>query len=65
MIQTERKDEMERRTEEFKRLIFDLMNGSLVLENNPPEESKYVETEFAEGKECEKAYLPEVRRWRR
>lgn len=56
---------MERRTEEFKRLIFDLMNGSLVLENNPPEESKYVETEFAEGKECEKAYLPEVRRWRR
>lgn len=47
---------MERRTEEFKRLIFDLMNGSLVLGNNPPEESKYVENEFAEGKGCAEAY---------
>lgn len=47
---------MERRTEEFKRLIFDLMNGSLVLGNNPPEESKYVENEFSEGKGCAEAY---------
>ena len=36
---------MERTTEEFKMLIFDLMNGSLDLTNNPPEESTYVEDE--------------------
>lgn len=47
---------MERTTEEFKMLIFDLMNGSLDLTNNPPEESGYVEDEYAEGKTCQQAY---------
>lgn len=47
---------MERTTEQFKMLIFDLMNGSLDLTNNPPEESKYVEDVFTEDKTCQQAY---------
>ncbi|MDO4276494.1 MAG: hypothetical protein Q4D16_22760 [Eubacteriales bacterium] len=41
---------------EFKKLIYDLMNGSLDLNNYPVNESKYVENEFEEGKYCSKAY---------
>lgn len=42
--------------DEFKQLIYDLMNGSLDLGNNALEESKYVEDEFSEGKVCQTAY---------
>ena len=41
---------------ERKKLIYDLMNGSLDFKDNPPEECKYVEDEFSEGKVCEQAY---------
>lgn len=47
---------MNRTDKEFKGLIYDLMNGSLDLEHYPVEESKYVENEFAEGKECSRLY---------
>lgn len=39
-------------SEEFKRRIFDLMNGSLDLERYPVPESKIVENEYEEGKIC-------------
>jgi hypothetical protein len=42
--------------EERKILIYDLMNGTLDFEDNPPEEFKFVEDEFSEGKVCERAY---------
>lgn len=41
---------------EFKQLIYDLMNGYLDLKTNAIEESKYVEDEFSEGKVCQVAY---------
>ena len=47
---------MRKMENEFKQLIYDLMNGSLDLENNAIEESKYVEDEFSEGKVCQTAY---------
>lgn len=47
---------MRKMDNEFKQLIYDLMNGSLDLENNAIEESKYVEDEFSEGKVCQIAY---------
>lgn len=47
---------MERNVEERKKLIYDLMNGTLEFKDNPPEECKYVEDEFLEGKVCEQAY---------
>lgn len=47
---------MNRTDKEFKGLIYDLMNGSLDLERYPVEESKYVENEFAVGKECSRLY---------
>lgn len=47
---------MERTVDERKKLIYDLMNGSLDFKDNPPEECKYVEDEFSEGKVCERAY---------
>ena len=42
--------------EERKKLIYDLMNGTLDFKDNPPEECKLVEDEFSEGKVCEQAY---------
>lgn len=42
--------------EERRKLIYDLMNGSLDFKDNPPEECEYVEDEFEEGKVCEQAY---------
>ncbi|WP_455619815.1 hypothetical protein [Eisenbergiella sp.] len=47
---------MVRKNYEFKKLIYDLMNGNLDLENNSVEESRYIEDEFAEGKVCYTAY---------
>lgn len=47
---------MKKKDNEFKQLIYDLMNGSLDLENNTIEESRYVENEFSEGKVCQTAY---------
>lgn len=42
--------------EKRKKLIFDLMNGTLDFRDNPPEACKFVEDEFSEGKVCERAY---------
>ena len=47
--------------EEHKKLIYDLMNGTLDFKDNPPEECKLVEDEFSEGKVCERGY-EEIRR---
>lgn len=47
---------MERKSNEFKNLIYDLANGSLDLEHFPVEECKYVENEYGEGKLCSKLY---------
>lgn len=47
---------MKRNTQEFKELIYDLMNGSLDLERYPVKESQYVQNEFARGMPCERAY---------
>lgn len=47
---------MKKANMEFKQLIYDLMNGSLDLENYPVKESAFVENEFAQGKYCDKAY---------
>lgn len=44
------------RDEEFKTVIYDLMNGHYDLDECEIEESKVVEDEFAEGKYCEKLY---------
>ena len=41
---------------EFRQLIYGLMNGYLDLKNNAIEESRYVEDEFSEGKICQTAY---------
>lgn len=43
-------------SEEFKTVIYDLMNGNYNLNECEIEESKVVEDEFAEGKYCEKLY---------
>ena len=40
------------RDEEFKTVIYDLMNGAYNLDECEIEESKVVEDEFAEGKYC-------------
>ena len=42
--------------EEFKTMIYDLMNGHYDLDKFVCEESSVVEDEFAEGKYCEKLY---------
>ena len=42
--------------EEFKTMIYDLMNGSYNLEEYPVAESSVVKDEFAEGEYCEKLY---------
>ena len=42
--------------EEFKTIIYNLMNGHYDLDKFVCEESSVVEDEFAEGKYCEKLY---------
>ena len=42
--------------EEFKTMIYDLMNGHYDLDKLDCEESSVVENEFAEGRYCEKLY---------
>lgn len=37
-------------------MIYKLLNGMLGFKDIPPEEYKYVEDEFEEGKVCEQAY---------
>ena len=44
------------RDEEFKTVIYNLMNGAYNLDECEIEESKVVEDEFAEGKYCEQLY---------
>lgn len=41
---------------EFKKLVYDLMNGSLDLEKYAVLESRYVKDEFAEGMPCDLLY---------
>ena len=48
--------DMERTIEERKKLIYELMNGTLEIKDNPPEECKYVENAFEVGTVCELAY---------
>jgi len=47
---------MGRHSEELKKLIYDLMNGSLDLQNCPVKESDIVKNEFAEGEVCSRLY---------
>ena len=47
---------MDKKSQEFKNLIYDLANGSLDLEHFPVAESKYVENEYEEGKLCNRLY---------
>lgn len=47
---------MKKEENEFKKTIFELMNGLLNLESYPVTESKYVANEFEEGKFCDIAY---------
>ena len=42
--------------EEWKVLVYDLMNGHYDLKRYPMEESAYIADEFSEGEFCEKAY---------
>lgn len=42
--------------EEFKQLVYDLMQGDIDLSRHPLKESKIVANEFADGKKCEVAY---------
>lgn len=42
--------------DEWKELVFDLMNGNYDLEQYPMEESAYIADEFADGEFCERAY---------
>ena len=47
---------MDKNSQEFKNLIYDLANGSLDLEHFPVQESKYVENEYEDGKLCSRLY---------
>lgn len=47
---------MQRNAKEFKELIFDLMNGSLDLENYSVAESEHVKDEFSKGSFCDEVY---------
>lgn len=42
--------------EEWKNLVYDLVNGTYDLEHYPIEESKYIKNEFAEGEFCAMTY---------
>ena len=47
---------MNKRSKEFKELVYDLVNGALDLEEYPVEESKYVKNEYEEDSLCAKLY---------
>ena len=47
---------MNKRSKEFKELVYDLVNGALDLEEYPVEESKYVKNEYEEDGLCAKLY---------
>lgn len=47
---------MDRKSTQFKQTIYELMNGTLRLEEYPVEESDVVANEFAEGKLCDALY---------
>ncbi len=47
---------MRKNSMEFKRRIYDLMNGSLNLEEYPVPESAFVKNEFGEGQPCSICY---------
>lgn len=47
---------MQKDSTEFKQRIFDLMNGSLDIDEYPMPESEFVENEFADGRPCGKLY---------
>lgn len=42
--------------EEWKEIVYELMNGSFDLETYPMEESAFIKDEFEEGSFCEQAY---------
>lgn len=52
---------MDRNSEDFKMLVYDLMNGSIDLEKRPVEESRYVKNAYEEGSDCEQAYAEAVK----
>lgn len=47
---------MNKVSEEFKEMIYNLMIGAFDLENYPIKESQYVANEYEEGEFCSKAY---------
>lgn len=47
---------MKTNNEDFKQLIYDLMNGSRNLKEYPVIESRYVENEYEQNKFCNRAY---------
>lgn len=47
---------MDKQSMEFKKRIYDLMNGSLDLVNHPVPEGRMVKNEFAEGEACGELY---------
>lgn len=47
---------MDKKSANFKKLVYDLMNGSLVLEKYPAVELQMVKNEFAEDTFCGKRY---------
>lgn len=47
---------MKTNSEDFKQLIYDLMNGSRDLKKYPVPESEYVKNEFEHNKFCNQAY---------
>lgn len=47
---------MKKAEDEFKRLVYDLMNGYIELKENSADELTCVEDEFEEGKICHSAY---------
>lgn len=42
--------------EEWKEIIYDLMNGTYDLEHYPIKESEFIKDEFAKGEFCERSY---------
>lgn len=47
---------MEKNSIEFKRMIYELMNGTLDLERHPVPESRIVKNEFEDGGMCSNLY---------
>lgn len=51
---------MDRNSTDFKMLVYDLMSGSIDLENHPVEESRYVKNAYEEGSDCDQAYAKAI-----